>query len=399
MKKIKKLGSAFMAFIIAISVTACAGSDYIGKVNGIDIRHGVYLYLTLDAIAQGESAVYEQETSSDEESSDTETSTEEKSFFDKSIGEKSTLDWVNEKVDENLLQYAAVESEFERLGLTLDEDDEQLIKDTVKSTWESEYYYEQYGITFSQVFADQGITTKGDYYEKQGISEQSYKAIITNSQKRQKLFSYYYAEGGEKAVSAEDKLSYFKENFVRVKYIAMNPDDQNLDDDEKALEATKKQAEELVKKLKDGEKFSVVSEEYDEWVAKQSESDDSSSSSSSSSTSDDSSVKTEDDYDVLISKETTSFTEEFIEKIFSMPETAEPEIVEENGYVMIVLREDISKRTDWIETYDENILIELKNDEFTEYLDTSAKDYSIDISDSNRKKYAPNKIKTVEISQ
>lgn len=401
MKILRKLGATLTAIVLAISMTACQGSNFIGKIDGFDIRHGIYLYIALDAIAQGEAEVYNEESSlaeanssSDTESSDADTSEESTPFFEKTIGEKSTTDWVNEKIEEGLKQYVAVEKEFDRLELTLSEDNLNLINNTVESTWNSEYYYEAYGITFSQVFADQGITTKGDYYEKQGISEQSYKQIITNAQKKQNIFDHYYSKGGEKAVSDADKLAYFKENYTRVKYIAMDPDDQNIDDDEKALEEAKKQAEEIVEKLKDGEKFSVVSDEYDAWVEKQNESEDDSSTDTSS---DDEEVKTEDDYDRIFKKDSTSFSEEFMTKLFSMPETGVPEIIEENGYVMVVVREDISKRADLLEDYDSTILVALKNEEFYKDLNEVGKDYNIEIDDKNRKKYAPDKIKVVSI--
>lgn len=406
MKILRKLGTTLTAIVLAISMTACQGSNFIGKVDGFDIRHGIYLYIALDAIAQGEAEVYNEESSlaeanssSNTESSDSDTSEESVPFFKKTIGEKTSIDWVNEKIEESLKQYVAVEKEFERLGLTLSEDNKDLINNTVESTWNSEYYYEAYGITFSQVFADQGITTKGDYYEKQGISEQSYKQIITNAQKKQNIFDHYYAKGGEKAVSDADKLAYFKENYTRVKYIAMSPDDQNIDDDEKALEATKKHAEEIIEKLNNGEKFSTVSEEYDAWAKKQNESEnDSSNNSSTSSKDEDEEVKTEDDYDRIFKKDSTSFSEEFMTKLFSMTEDGKAQAIEENGYVMVVLREDISKRTDWLEDYDSTILVALKNEEFYKDLNEIGKDYSIEIDDKNRKKYAPDKIKVVSVS-
>lgn len=401
MNILKKIGVSLTAIVLATSMTACQGSNFIGKIDGFDIRHGIYLYIALDAIAQGEAEVYNEESSaaaanssSSTESSSSDTSTSSTPFFDKTIAEKSTIDWVNDKINEGLKQYVAVEREFERLELTLSEDNKNLINNTVESTWNSEYYYEAYGITFSQVFADQGITTKGDYYEKQGITEQSYKLIISNAQKKQNIFDHYYAKGGEKAVSDADKLAYFKENYARVKYITLYPDDQKIDDDEKALAETKNHAEQIVEKLKKGEKFSVVGNEYDAWAKKQNESD----TSSSSDSSEDETVKTDDDYDKIFNKKSTSFSEEFMTKIFSMPETAVPEIVEENGTIMVVLREDISKRADWLEDYDSTILVALKNEEFYNDLNEIGKDYSIEIDDNNRKKYAPNKIKVVSIN-
>ncbi len=103
-------------------------------------------------------------------------------------------DWVANRAAELTRTFAGVESEFTRLGLTLDETAAAAATASLRQSWESER----------------------ERMEKAGIGYASIEAIALNAAKSQQLFSTYYGEGGEHAVTEADYQKFYQDNYRRV---------------------------------------------------------------------------------------------------------------------------------------------------------------------------------------
>ena len=90
------------------------------------------------------------------------------SLFDKQIEDKDAEDWVREQTDSKAKVYLATEQKFDELGLTLTEEDNSKIDSQVSM------YYNQY-VSYYQ-------------YDKRGIGEESYRKLVEQSIKQQKIF-------------------------------------------------------------------------------------------------------------------------------------------------------------------------------------------------------------------
>jgi hypothetical protein len=156
----------------------------------------------------------------------------------------STEDWVNDQAVKGMQEYVAVENKFDELGLTFENKEEELAKANVEQWWEY----------------------VSEYFEGIGVSKESYLDIVINSEKKAAIFEHYYGEGGEKEVAEADIKSYLNANFARIKYIDMPLKDGegNLLKSEGKAEI-KAMAEEYIERMKNGEAFEDISDEYDKY--------------------------------------------------------------------------------------------------------------------------------------
>lgn len=236
MAKLKKISAAFIAFIMIISMVGCGDTSWAVKIDGYEVRAGIYIYFSYDAYTQALEKIKAEGVD-----------TEDKKAVKKAMVENvPILEWVQNEATKQLSKFVAVEREFDKLELSLSEDELKEIKQNVSS------------------FMD----ANGEKFEENGVGEQSIKDIITSSYKGEAVFKKYYEIGGLNSVTEKQLKDYYLENSARVKYIQMSLMDGSgnlLEGDEK--EKRIEMAEGYLQRLKDGEDIDDLLIEYSEFSA------------------------------------------------------------------------------------------------------------------------------------
>jgi hypothetical protein len=207
----KKIAASVAAAALAVTSTACttfgSSTAYAMTIDGTQVKAGVYIYYSYAAYMEFVDELEEQD-------SDLDTS-DNKVVKKQSIDGEDAETWIKNKALEYCQRFVAVQQKFEEAGLSLDEDEETEIDDTMESFWES----------------------NGDTYEKNGISKSSVTQVLENTYMTNDLFLYYYDVDGEEGTTEDELKEYYEENNARVRYIKFDLTDGNgdaLDDDGKA---------------------------------------------------------------------------------------------------------------------------------------------------------------------
>ena len=347
---LKKAAALTIAAASALSMTACGKDTSWGaKIDGRTLRAGIMIYYQSSAVSQA----YSYQTEADGETS----------VLDITIEDQPARDWINAKVEENMREYAAVESKFDDLGIVF-------LNNEAERT---------------SLIADQWWEYLGEYYEELGVSKQSYLDVSMNSTKRSAIFDYYYGENGEKAVPEDEIKNYLNENYARIKYIQMDLKDGEgniLKSDGKA--EIKAMAEGYIERAKSGESFEAISDEYDDYYASlveaaAEENGDGSETSEDNvteltvggtDTDADTGDAEEDDapnYGIVITKESTYPAASVTEKAFEMA-VGEYEYIEEHEVAYIVYKMDLFADEEYLENNRSSVLHSLKDEEFNQMI-------------------------------
>ena len=333
MANFKKMSAVALCSAMALSLGACgnniAGPDttYAAVIDGYKVPAGVFIAMQMnsyyDAAYYTEPTDESEETTASTEAAETTASETEATtttaFTDKVIEDKPVRDWINDEATKTMQEFVAVENKFDELGLSFEDNEKEKTKVYLDSIWE---YY-------------------GSNYENAGISENSQLLIMLNSTKKNKIFDYYYAEGGQDEISEADIRAYLDENNKRINYIKMELKDGegNLLKSE-GKDEIKKMAEDYIKRIKGGEDFAAVSKEYsdyyDKLTADAAESTDDGADDESADTEETESSYT--DNETVISKDGTSPSEAVVTKAFES-KVGDVFLVEEDEvyYVVTVL--------------------------------------------------------------
>ncbi len=157
--------------------------------------------------------------------------------------------WVNNKAQEDLKVYLAVNEKFDELGLKLDDNTKEEIETNFQNRWM--YYGEK------------------DKCEKNGTSEESYKSIIELSYKEKEVFTYYYGKGGELEYSDSDLRAYLEGNYARTKMVKLNLKDGSGNElDDAGKKDVKAMAEDYKKRAASGESMDDLIKEYTDYYNK-----------------------------------------------------------------------------------------------------------------------------------
>lgn len=272
MAKLKKAAVLFTALIMACSAAGCSDTSYTLKADNEEIRAGIYIDYVLSEMSYQISMLYYSEGITD-------------NFFDQKIEDKPFAEYVSEKALQNTKEYVAITRQFDELGLELTADESKEINSNVNDAWE----------------------TQGGLYEAEGISKESLKKVYQCSKKREKIFDYFYAEGGTEAVSDDQMQTYINDNYLRYKTISITKSTAE-DEETKKKENEEKLAlrDEYLKKAEElsFEEFDQIIEEYDEY--KNAESDEASDSSDEGDENSDSASESESTSDSSESSDVSS---------------------------------------------------------------------------------------------
>lgn len=399
----KKIAAVLSAAAIAASLSGCVDNGYIMTVDGMPIRNGVYISFQQTSVSSASSRLSEVDSAF----TDNTGASMESNMFDRKIDGISVSEWVKEDTKTNIKQFVGVQRLCEKYGVTLTDEERTQVNKEVQDNWDAtnvDYY--GYTFTIEQIY---GYKTMGDYYSSQGIGIDSLKEIAITNKLSDKLFLHYYGEGGEKAVPSDELDKYFDENAVAYKLITMNYLDFRGDPvvgDEKdeiieraksyanrynngesfvdviydhdllnAQNAARKEAEELYE-LDPVEGYTV--EEYMEKMAKDAKAEKGTS---------------DDDYDELVFVDSGILTDELMEFIKNAPIDGKAAVYEGATSAYVIIRNPVSDFPDWKEKYTEDVLTELKGEEYDKMIAELCKNYEI-VQDDRlvNSKYAPEKL-------
>ena len=272
MAKAKKITAALTAALLCTaSLTACSDTSYVMTAGDSKINAGIYIYNELTEMSYQMTMMYYQNGIT-------------KDYFDQKVDGKAFDEYLSDYALTATKEYAAIVDKFNELGLTLSDEDLKSINDSISSTWDSQ----------------------GEFYESEGISKESVKLALKGSKMRDELFNYYYAEGGEEAVSDDEMVKYLDDNYLRYKSISFaktaastdssSSTDSSTDSASAANEEAKAERDEFLEKAQgvSFDDFDSIIDEYNDYVASKNATDSSSAADSDSSSAADSSTASDD---------------------------------------------------------------------------------------------------------
>ena len=358
------------------SASACAtGVTYPLTIDGEKIRAGIYILKQQDAVDSAKSKL-------SEEQPDLDTSAEGFDYKAQTVEGKSFSDWVDAKTTETCREYIAVERLFSEYGLSVPQDKVSNINSTASSLWTEENMYAQYFY---------GVDILGEYYEKLGVGQQSFKDVNMNDEKEDELFDYLYGEGGPKEMPAAEIDAKLKEGYAAVNYfeytISSGDGAQHYADlvKETSYEEAYRQYSEASEKEKILSEMASAQLSGEEYTGK---------------TVDEVSVELgeTDSFMQIISKDSTTPSEDFVKQVFEMADgevkvvsvtTGEGDSAVTKEYV--VQKADVLTKPELTENYRNTVIHDAKNDEFEAMLKEKGDSYSLSV-DSSKSMYKIDKL-------
>ena len=416
MAKAKKITAALTAALLCTaSLTSCSDTSYVMTAGDSKINAGIYIYNELTEMSYQMTMMYYQKGI-------------KKDYFDQKVDGKAFDEYLSDYALTATKEYAAVVDKFNELGLTLSDEDIKSINDSISSTWDSQ----------------------GEFYESEGISKESVKLALKGSKMREELFDHYYAEGGEEAVSDDEMVKYLDDNYLRYKSISFaktkastdsssSATDSSTDSVDAANEEAKAKRDEFLEKAQgvSFDDFDSIIDEYNDYVASKKASDSSSATDSDSSASDnstasddtssvsdiDTSSTASDDTSSVSDSTAASDTDSSADSSSSAPDpyanekmmnygtmddsqkdTTNGKILKEvsgmstdvatayeddNAYYILIKGDIKDRDTEYAKDNHEDILKEMKSDEFQKKLTSWVEKLDIKVNNKAIKRYTP----------
>ncbi len=392
----KKITAAAVAAACVASMAGCADNGYIGTVDNMEIRNGIYLWCMQSAYGDG----YDRISEAKAETGDTSEVTD---VFSQTIDGKPVNDWVKENTIVELRRYVTINRLFEENGLSLTAEENADINEYVNDLWDTEDIYAQY------IY---GFPTMGEYYDSIGLGMDTLRDIRTSGYMENKLIEKLYSEGGSKAIPADELNSFLTENYANVKYIEVPFTDMyglTLQTDEEK-EAVVAKAQDYVDRFNGGESFIEIRYEFDlenaqndamadleaafeaatfetpseeEWDAAMEDA-------KANAVAD--KAETVEELEVAIEKESSTLTEELTEFIWNTAADGKAYLLETEKAAYVVIREDITTKENW---KNDNLAAIFRNkagEEFDAYLAETGAAYTVELKENLvNNKYSPDK--------
>lgn len=330
MKKIKRLLALALCGALCVGLAGCGKDQTVVSAGDYKASAAVYVLNQMNALSE----VTAQEGYD---------STLE-NVWDNQIDGQSMEDWVNDRALDLCFQYVATNKLFEDKGLSITEAEQT----TIDNSLESFPNYEE-------------------LYTKIGVSEQSYEDYLVFNSRFQELFLDRYQEGGEAAVSEEELGSFYRDNFDEVKLISLSytePTEDSSDssadtqeDNNSSPEAVQATAQGYLDRLQAGENMDDLIYEY-----RQSTASDPSTVTRSESVANITVIPANGD-------NTTTYTDDVINQMVAIAQGGSALVQDtENSRYYVVYKVDQDNNTEYFDANRDNILYEMKSDEFEQYL-------------------------------
>lgn len=421
MAKAKKITAALTAALLCTaSLTACSDTSYVMTVGDSKINAGIYIYNELTEMSYQMTMMYYQNGIT-------------KDYFNQKVDGKAFDEYLSDYALTATKEYAAVVDKFNELGLTLSDEDIKSINDSISSTWDSQgEFYESEGISKESVkLALKGSKMREElfdhYYAEGGeeaVSDDEMVKYLDDNYLRYKSISF------AKTKASTDSSS--------------SATDSSTDSADAANEEAKAKRDEFLEKAQgvSFDDFDSIIDEYNDYVASKNATDSSSatdsdsSASDSSTTSDDTSSVAESDISSTASDDTSSVSDSTAdsstaasdtdsstdssssandpyanEKMMnygtmddSQKDTTNGKILKEvsgmstdvatayeddNAYYILIKGDIKDRDTEYAKDNHEDLLKEMKSDEFQEKLTSWVEKLDIKVNNKAIKRYTP----------
>lgn len=421
MAKAKKITAALTAALLCTaSLTACSDTSYVMTVGDSKINAGIYIYNELTEMSYQMTMMYYQNGIT-------------KDYFNQKVDGKAFDEYLSDYALTATKEYAAVVDKFNELGLTLSDEDIKSINDSISSTWDSQgEFYESEGISKESVkLALKGSKMREElfdhYYAEGGeeaVSDDEMVKYLDDNYLRYKSISF------AKTKASTDSSS--------------SATDSSTDSADAANEEAKAERDEFLEKAQgvSFDDFDRIIDEYNDYVASKNATDSSSatdsdsSASDSSTTSDDTSSVAESDTSSTASDDTSSVSDSTAdsstaasdtdsstdssssasdpyanEKMMnygtmddSQKDTTNGKILKEvsgmstdvatayeddNAYYILIKGDIKDRDTEYAKDNHEDLLKEMKSDEFQEKLTSWVEKLDIKVNNKAIKRYTP----------
>lgn len=368
MKIFKKFFLCLLTSFVLIYTTACSNQTWSVKSGETSLSMGSYICFLSEAYYEANQKLGNNLRSS--------TSTS-KSILNEKIDDKKASDWIKDEAIKKCKNMISIQNKFKELNLSLTDEETTQTQEYVDKLWEK----------------------YGKRYEKIGVSKDSYyKSSVLLPTQQKKVFDAIYGTDGTNPVSDEEIQEYYKANNASVSVITKslttnaltndestdetdNTDNTNDIDEEGLLneeelemsdeevEAIKNKFESYVSEINSGSKtLEQISETY-----------------KSEESLEENPLKTQ-----VISYKSSLFPEEVTEAIKSL-EVGKAIAVKSNGSYYLVLKNDLSSELEKLKEGEqkENIIYEMKNDEFQKMIDDLSENTEFEINNGGINKHKP----------
>ncbi len=395
----RKIVAAAVAITCTASMCGCMDSGALMSIEGVDIPNGVYLSTVMTSYSDAYSKI----STAKADLGDT---SEIEDVFAETVEDMTASEWIKADALKNVKRFVAIEKLFDEYGLSLSSEVTDSLNSDLNTMWDEENYYVQY------IY---GFDTMGEYYESVGISKDSMRVIYTNQSKENEVFAHLYDTDGTNAVSDEELNTYLVDNYASVKYLQLDYVDKfgiSLKEDA-SIQAIKDTAKSYVDRLNNGESYLDVKYDYDLKAAQDKASADAEDAyaelegdlpdfdtyiNDAVAAATATKYENADELDVVISKESSSLSEEFTDFIWnSITPDGKAYLFETDSASYVVVREDITTKESWKTENRTGVLGEIKGEEFETKLEETYANYSVEADDYLvNNKYAPENIKGLE---
>ena len=373
MNLFKSILALALSVATVLTLSACHPKDEVA-VTVTDEKSGIsttlttaqYIYAYTNAVLEANSNIDENNADEDKKITDY---SKYKIVETNEDGKKTKTDyekWVNNRAEEFMRDYAAAVIKQKALKIKIDDATRSSIDSYSAMYWQ--YYYQP-------------------VFEKNGVGQETYKKMFTASYYENEYFLSIYDTEGTDPVAEKTVSKTFYDSYCLADAITISVADENSDKDAETTESelpTLSEAKKLLigykTRIENGETFASVFKEYNE---KNSSSEDESSSEADSAT-------------VYGSEETNSASEYFTD-VYKL-KTGDVKILtnDDESEIILVQKKDISKDEEtYYKSYRENVLHQLKDDEFDKNFDKFAKSLKIEKNNSATKRV---KIKKIDVS-
>ncbi len=338
MKQTKKMLALLLVLVLMFTMTSCSNvGKWIARTANTEVPVGAYLMY--ESVYYQYATYYVKDYTKSPLNQDITTGE-----GDEKVTMKGS-EWIKQQAMDVITNAITVYEECKRLGITLTDAEKDIILDDAATMWEN----------------------NADAYKVIGVGQQSLEYMYTYNKLYEKLFDAIYSEKGTKPVTEEDLKKHVIEKYDSVHYFSVSLKDSNnkkLSKEEQ--NKIEDELEALAEKLNGGETFDKIVAEYNEKHS---------------------------DKKVTSTNRIGVMEDQFASDLFKKLDKCDPGsavVVEYSDQMYLLFRDKIENAVeDYLKENSDAIRHELKDEEYSEYLEKTEKDLKIEINDEATKKYSP----------
>lgn len=362
----KRTAALMTGVAMILSLAACGGdTSWAARSGESTMPAGVYILSGIDAYYDAQDALTEAGTTFDSTLSAEEV---KKQILNSQVEGQPAADFIAGKTREYVHAYFAAEKLAAQQGIVISESDEAALQNNCNMVW-------QYS---------------GNFYSQNGVSKDSILLMTRNYLLKNELFATLYGEGGERAVSEQEYQAYYTESRIRVRYLPLAIS-SGMTDEEKA--ALQEKANGYLQRAQSGEALSDLINEYQNELYDEAEkaAGENASSSSASSEPAERSEVAEGEYDLILTRDSTSPSKALTDEMFGAPE-GEVRLVSDERAYYIAMRVDPMFSAEDYESLKPTLLEEMHGDEFQNWLIEKGSAMDITYNEDALKRFTPQKL-------